>query len=118
VILRFRVFWEIEIDAESPERAAQQARTIQLTPDMPATMFNVWGYTAETMYRLDSVKEADKLDRYEQLAARGRLRFLQCNPGNPANVKGLAAALLIFLDKDEMMFKDGRGVSLGSGENF
>ena len=103
------MFWEIEIDAESPDKAAEQARTIQLTPDMPATMFNVWGYTAETMYRIDFVEEADKLDRYEQLAARARLRFLQCNPSTPAHIKGWAAALLIFLDKDEMMLKDRRG---------
>jgi hypothetical protein len=32
--LDFRVIWEIDIRAEGPKEAAQQARAIQLTPGM------------------------------------------------------------------------------------
>jgi multidrug resistance efflux pump len=42
VALEFRVIWEIEIEADSPKQAAQEARVIQLTPGMSATVFDVW----------------------------------------------------------------------------
>jgi len=35
------VIWEIEIEADSPKEAAQEARGIQLTPVMAATVFDV-----------------------------------------------------------------------------
>jgi hypothetical protein len=39
--MEFRVIWEIDIDAEGPKEAAQEARMIQLTPGMSATIFDV-----------------------------------------------------------------------------
>jgi hypothetical protein len=44
--LEFRVIWEIEIEAASPKEAAQEARAIQLTPGMSATVFDVWACAA------------------------------------------------------------------------
>ena len=41
--MEFRVIWEIDIDAQGPKEAARQARAIQLTPGMSATVFDVWG---------------------------------------------------------------------------
>lgn len=37
----YRVTWEIEVSAESPEVAAKQAREIMLDPDSLATSFEV-----------------------------------------------------------------------------
>jgi hypothetical protein len=34
--LEFRVIWEVEIEADSPKEAAQDARAFQLTPGMSA----------------------------------------------------------------------------------
>jgi hypothetical protein len=48
--VEFRVIWEVEIEADSPLEAAQQARAIQLTPGMSATVFDVWAYTAGKMH--------------------------------------------------------------------
>ncbi len=36
------VTWKIEINATSPEVAAEMAREIQLDPDNIATVFEVW----------------------------------------------------------------------------
>jgi hypothetical protein len=38
----YRVLWEIDISAETPEEAANKARKIQLNPESWATVFNVW----------------------------------------------------------------------------
>lgn len=38
----YLVRWEIEIDASTPEEAAQKALTIQRDPDSTATVFKVW----------------------------------------------------------------------------
>jgi hypothetical protein len=38
------VIWEIEVDAENPEEAAQQARAIQQAPHMSQSVFDVWTY--------------------------------------------------------------------------
>jgi hypothetical protein len=101
----FRVIWEIEIEADSPKGAAQEARTIQLTPGMSATVFNVWAHASEKMHRIDLVEEPDRLDRDELFAVRAVLRLLQCRPGTPSNIQELATLLLIFLDKDNMRSK-------------
>lgn len=37
----YRVMWEIDIEANSPEEAAFKARMIQLKPDSTAVVFNV-----------------------------------------------------------------------------
>jgi hypothetical protein len=81
--MQFRVIWEIDIDAEGPKEAAQQARAIQLTPGMSATVFDVWAHIAGKMHRIDLVEEDDRLGRDEFFAVRAGLRLLQCNPDPP-----------------------------------
>jgi hypothetical protein len=103
--LEFRVIWEIEIEADSPKEAAQEARAIQLTPGMPATVFDVWAHAAGKMHRIDLKEEADRLDRDELFAVRAGLRLLQCNPDTPPSIQQVATLMLIFLDRDNMMFK-------------
>ena len=103
--MEFRVIWEIDIDAEGPKEAAQEARAIQLTPGMSATVFNVWGYAAGKMHRIDLVEEEDRLNRDELFAVRAGLRFLQCSPETPPSIQDVATVMLIFLDKDNMISK-------------
>jgi hypothetical protein len=81
--MEFRVIWEIDIEAEGAKEAAQQARAIQLTPGMSATVFDVWAYVAGKMHRIDLVEEDDRLDRDELFAVRAGLRLLQCKPDTP-----------------------------------
>jgi hypothetical protein len=103
--LEFRVIWEIEIEADSPNEAAQEARVIQLTPGMSATVFDVWAHAAGKMHRIDLIEEPDRLDRDELFADRAGLRLLQCNPDTPSDIRELATIILIFLDRDNMMSK-------------
>jgi hypothetical protein len=103
--LEFRVIWEIEIEAESPAEAAQQARAIQLTPGMSATVFDVWAHVAGKMHRIDLIEHADRLDHDELFAVRAGLRSLQCKADTPPSIQELATLMLIFLDRDNMMFK-------------
>ena len=103
--MEFRVIWEIEIEADSPEEAAQEARAIQLTPGMSATVFDVWAHVAGKMHRIDVVEQPDRLDRDELFAVRAGLRLLQCRPDTPPSIQELATIILIFLDKDNMMSK-------------
>jgi hypothetical protein len=103
--MEFRVIWEIEIEADSPKGAAQEARTIQLTPGMSATVFDVWAHVAGKMHRIDVVEQPDRLDRDELFAVRAGLRLLQCRPDTPPSIQELATIILIFLDKDNMMSK-------------
>jgi hypothetical protein len=103
--MQFRVICEIDIEAAGPKEAAQEARTIQLTPGMSASVFDVWAYTAGKMHRIDLVEEPDRLDHDELFAVRAGLRLLQCNPSTPPRIQDLATVLLIFLDRDNMMFK-------------
>jgi hypothetical protein len=88
--VEFRVIWEIEIEADSPLEAAQQARAVQLTPGMSATVFDVWANTAGKMHRIDLVEEPDRLDHDELFAVRVGLRLLQCNPATPPSIQELA----------------------------
>jgi hypothetical protein len=103
--VEFRVIWEIEIEAEGPKEAAQEARTIQLTPGMSATVFDVWAHVAGKMHRIDLIEEPDRLGRDELFAVRAGLRLLQCNPETPPSIQELATIILIFLDKDNMISK-------------
>jgi len=103
--MEFRVIWEIDIDAEGPKEAAEEARAIQLTPGMPATVFDVWAYGAGKMHRIDLVEEPDRLDRDELFAVRAGLRLLQCRPDTPPSIQELATIVLIFLDRDNMLSK-------------
>jgi hypothetical protein len=107
--MEFRVIWEIDIEAEGPNEAAQEARAIQLTPGMSATVFDVWAYVAGKMHRIDLVKEADRLGRDELFAVRAGLRLLQCNPGTPPIIQDVAMVMLIFLDGDHKMFTKSEG---------
>jgi hypothetical protein len=103
--LEFRVIWEIEVEADSPKEAVQEARIIQLTPDMAATVFDVWAYAAGKMHRIDLVEEPDRLDRDELFAVRAGLRLLECNPDTPLSIQELATIILIFLDRDNTISK-------------
>jgi hypothetical protein len=88
--MQFRVIWEIDIDAEGPKEAVQQARAIQLTPGMSATVFDVWADVTGKMHRIDLVEESDRLDRDELFAVRAGLRLLQCKPDTPPSIQELA----------------------------
>jgi hypothetical protein len=103
--LEFRLIWEIEIEADRPKEAAQQAKAIQLTPGMSATVFDVWAYAAGKMHRIDLVEEPDRLDRDELFAVRAGLRLLQCKPDMPQSIQDVATVMLIFLDEDKMRLK-------------
>jgi hypothetical protein len=103
--MEFRVIWEIDIDAKGPKEAAQQARAIQLTPGMSATVFDVWECIAGKMHRIDLVEEADRLDHDELFAVRAGLRLLQGRPDTPPSIQDLATVILIFLDRDNMISK-------------
>ncbi len=103
--LEFRVIWEIEIEADGPKEAAQEARVIQLTPGMSATVFDVWAHAAGKMHRIDLIEQPDRLDRDELFAVRAGLRLLQCNPDTPQSIQELATLILIFLDRDNMISK-------------
>jgi hypothetical protein len=105
VALEFRVIWEIDIVAESPKDAAQEARAIQLTPGMAATVFDVWAHAAEKMHRIDLIEQPDRLDRDELFAVRAGLRLLQCNRHTPPSIQELATIILIFLDRDNTISK-------------
>jgi hypothetical protein len=99
------VTWEIEIEADSVKQAAREARIIQLTPGMSATVFDVWAHAAGKMHRIDLVEELDRLDRDELFAVRAGLRLLQCKPDTPVSIQELATIILIFLDRDNMLSK-------------
>jgi hypothetical protein len=103
--VEFRVIWEIDIEAISPKEAAQEARAIQLTPGMSATVFDVWAHAAGKMHRIDLVEQPDRLDRDELFAVKAGLRLLQCDPDTPPSIQDVATVMLIFLDRDNMMFK-------------
>jgi hypothetical protein len=46
----YKVRWEIDIEAESPEAAADRARAIQLDPSSIATVFDVrWDQESGTL---------------------------------------------------------------------
>jgi hypothetical protein len=97
------VIWEIEIEADSPKEAVQEARIIQLTPGMSATLFDVWAHGPGKMHRIDLVEEPDRLDRDELFAVRAGLRLLQSKPDTPPSIQELATIVLIFLDRDNMI---------------
>jgi hypothetical protein len=105
VAMEFRVIWEVDIEAEGPKEAAQQAREIQLIPGMSATVFDVWAYVTGKMHRIDLVEEPDRLHRDELSAVRACLRLLQSKPDTPPSIQDLASVMLIFLDRDNMILK-------------
>ncbi len=60
--MEFRVIWEIDIEADSPKQAVEGARAVQLRPDMPATVFEVWDHAKQKMHRVDLAASAGRLD--------------------------------------------------------
>jgi hypothetical protein len=108
--MEFRVIWEIDVDADSPKQAVQQARAIQLSPDMPATVFDVWDYVKLRMHRVDSASVSGRLDRAELTPVRAALRSLQCVPDLPLGMQDIVSIMLIFLDEDEGFFWRSRSV--------
>jgi hypothetical protein len=100
--LEFRVIWEIEIDAHSPREAAEAARAEQRR-DTSATVFDVWEHVGNKMHRIDVAECPDKLDGDELRAIRAHLRLLQCVPDVAANVRHIASAMLIFLDREVLL---------------
>ena len=99
--MEFRVIWEIDVDADSPQQAIERARAVQLDPGMPATVFDVWDYGKQKMQRIDLAARPDRLDSVEMASVRASLRLLQCAPGLQRETKEIAAAMLIFLDSEE-----------------
>jgi hypothetical protein len=99
--MEFRVVWEIDVDADSPQQAIERARAVQLDPGMPATVFDVWDYAKQKMQRIDLAARPDRLDSVEMASVRASLRLLQCLPRPPRETKDIAAAMLIFLDSEE-----------------
>jgi len=100
--MQFRVIWEIEIDADSPEQAVREARTVQLKLDMPATVFGVWDYGEQRMHRVDLAPPADGLDRAGLVSMRAAFRSLQFAPELQPSIKEIVSVMLIFLDREEV----------------
>lgn len=103
--MEFRVIWEIDIDADDPKAAAQEARAVQLKTNTSATVFDIWEPAAGKMHRIDVAGDADKLERAELVAARTALRLLQCEPDVPPTIHDVAVTMLLFLDREDMIFR-------------
>jgi hypothetical protein len=99
--MEFRVIWEIDIEADSPKQAVEGARAVQLRPDMPATVFEVWDHAKQKMHRVDLGASAGRLDEVELASVRTVLRQLQCAPDLKPAVKDLLSVMLIFLDTEK-----------------
>jgi hypothetical protein len=98
--MEFRVIWEIDIHADSPQQAAEAAREVQLRPDMPATVFEVWDYARQKMHRLDLATTTGRLENGEVASLRALFRQLQCASDLGAGVRDILSVMLIFLDAD------------------
>jgi len=96
--LEFRVIWEIEIEADSLQEAVQKAREVQLRPDMPTTIFEVWDHARQKMHRLDLAEPASRLDDAELASVRSAFRRLQCAPDTHTQAKDIVSVMLLFLD--------------------
>jgi hypothetical protein len=99
--MEFRVIWEIEIDADNPKEAVAKARAVQLRPDMPATVFDVWEHARQRMHRIDLAPPSDRLDDVELASLRSALRRLQCASDLQPGMKDILSVMLIFLDAQE-----------------
>jgi hypothetical protein len=103
--MEFRVIWEIDIDADSPKLAVQQARAIQLSSDVPATVFDVWDHAKQKMHRVDLASVSGRFDRAELTSVRAALRSLQCAPDLPFGMQDIVSVMLIFLDENDGFFR-------------
>jgi hypothetical protein len=98
--MEFRVIWEIEIHADNPLKAAEQARAWQLDTQTPATVFSVWDYNKRKMHRIDLAAPADRLDIAALASLRSTFRKLQCANHLKEGLKDLVAVMLMFLDAE------------------
>jgi hypothetical protein len=103
--LEFRVIWEIEIEADSLREAVQKAREVQLKPDMPATIFEVWDHARQKMHRLDLAEPAGRLGDAELTSLSSAFRRLQCAPDTDNQAKDIVSAMLLFLDAQKRCTK-------------
>jgi hypothetical protein len=103
--MEFRVIWEIDVDADSPTAAAQEARALQLKINTSATVFNIWEAATGKLHRIDVEGGTERLERAELSAVRAALRLLQCERDVPPDTQEVAMTMLIFLDREDMMFK-------------
>jgi hypothetical protein len=92
------MMWEIEIEAESLQEAVQKARDVQLKPDMPTTIFEVWDHARQKMHRLDLAEPAGRLGDAELASFRSQFRRLQCAPATASHAKDIVSVMLLFLD--------------------
>jgi hypothetical protein len=99
--LEFRVIWEIEIEAENPKEAVQRAREVQLRPDMPATVFDVWDHARQKMHRIDFAEPIGRLDEIALTSLRAAFRRLQCAPDLPRATRDVVSVMLVFLDAEK-----------------
>jgi hypothetical protein len=99
--LEFRVIWEIEIEADSLQEAVQKAREVQLKPDMPTTIFEVWDHARQKMHRLDLAEPAGRLGDAELASLRSQFRRLQCTPDTDSHAKDIVSVMLLFLDAQQ-----------------
>lgn len=99
--MEFRVIWEIDIEADTPKQAVEEARAVQLRRDMPATVFEVWDHAKQKMHRIDLGASAGRLDEVELASLRAAFRQLQCAPGLKPAMKNLLSVMLIFLDAEK-----------------
>jgi hypothetical protein len=98
--MEYRVIWEIDIHADSPKQAVEAAREVQLRPDMPATVFEVWDYARQRIHRLDLATTTGRLENGEVASLRALFRQLQCASDLGAGVRDILSVMLIFLDAD------------------
>jgi hypothetical protein len=98
--MEFRVIWEIDIHADSPKQAVEAAREVQLSTDMPATVFEVWDHARQKMHRIDLATVTGRLENGEVASLRAAFRQLQCAPDLGAGVRDFLSVMLIFLDAD------------------
>ena len=103
--MEFRVIWEIDIDADNPAAAAQEARALQLKMNTSATIFDIWEPAAGEMHRIDVAWDTERLEHAELGAVRAALRLLLCEREVPPSIRDVAVTMLIFLDRENMMFR-------------
>ncbi len=103
--MEFRVIWEIDIEADNPKAAAQEARALQLKTNTSATVFDVWEPAAGKMHRIDVAANTERLEHADLVEIRAGLRSLQCEPDVPHGIQNVAMVMLIFLDREDRMFR-------------
>ena len=54
---QYRILWEIDVEADSPREAAQEARNIQLDPTSEAVVYTVYHEATEEVYDIDLLED-------------------------------------------------------------